>query len=158
MLVLGNCFHLTVWSDAAILRHMGDFSKPCVLFSMRFIYCWAIFGQNFYLVVAFEASVFSKWLFIAKIWALFNSNTWSHCHLIPLVSKVQRHRSLFSTSTFVFCAVSGIDDLVDEVQALLYPKEETKITTDAVMSEAPSSGRHKCKSDDDFIFCLNARR
>ena len=66
-------------ADVVILRHLGDFSKPWALFYIGFIICWAIFGQNFYLVEALLGqSILSKWLFLAKIWALFYSNTWSH--------------------------------------------------------------------------------
>ena len=64
------------------------FRDPWALFFLCFIYCWALFGQNFYLVRAvFGPSLFTNWRFFTKLWALFHPK-----HLVTLTrdcSKVE---------------------------------------------------------------------
>ena len=65
----------TVWPDVAISRHLGDFPRPSGAFFFKFIYCWALFGQNSYLLVAiFSWSLFTVGRFFVDNWALFHSN------------------------------------------------------------------------------------
>ena len=88
-----SCYVWPVWPNAAILRHLGNFSRPWALFSIRLIYCWAIFGQN------------SGGAFGAKPIALFSKNLGSFLFklLVTLsVCRFQRNPSQISTFHFKF--------------------------------------------------------
>ena len=51
------------------------FRGPLALFFLKFIYCWALIGQNSYLLVAiFSWSLFTVGQIFVDNWALFHSN------------------------------------------------------------------------------------
>ena len=75
------------------------FRDHCALFFLCFIYCWALFGQNFYLVTAiFGPSLFNNWRFFAKLWAIFHSKHLVTLHEVQLFPHLAKFTSALGAS------------------------------------------------------------